>query len=308
MTDMRFRRNNLSKLILAAAMVTALVAAVLGAMPAYADMGPHPNTTITFDGVPQGGVIVTLLSADKYSGPWQWYDPSDPDSKVDMSQFTDAQYAEYCWQLFVNYADKDGYYFVQRWWTLEGDGQIEWGYHPPDNFKILLYFVDTQTFAESDVCKTYALNSYFAVDLSEWLQTGDGALPVQVRISYDYFGEIVGLVVRLAATVVIELLLALAFRLTSRKSLVTITVTNVVTQLLLNIGLNLIDYFQGIIMVLFVYLPLELLVFLVEAATYCIVLRKDGVPVWKCFVYSLVANFVSLSAGLGLALVLPWAF
>ncbi len=307
MTNMRFRRNNLSKLILAAAMVTALVAAVLGAMPAYADMGPHPNTTITFDGVPQGGVIVTLLSADKYSGPWQWYDPSDPDSKVDMSQFSDAQYAEYCWQLFANYADKDGYYFLQRWWTLESDGQIEWGYHPPDNFKILIYFVETQTFAESDVCKTYALNSYFAVDLSDWSQAG-GDLPVKVRISYDYFGEIVGLLVRLAATVVIELLLALAFRFKSRKSLVTITVTNVVTQLLLNVGLNLIDYFQGILLVLFLYLPLELLVFLAEAVTYSIVLRKEGVPAWKCFVYSLAANLVSFAAGFGLALLLPWAF
>ncbi len=298
---------------------------VFAAPAAFADMGPKPAVTIKFRNMGEEKMCVTLLSKYKDSGPAQIYDPTDEYrndknvnwitsdgrshyySESDGSSYGDTDFSadvQASWQAFWDYSQQDGYYFLQHWWEF-ADGQptsFTWSYYAPKNFKLLIYYPETETFACSDVCVDYAYHSYYTVDLSRT----DGML--KLADNYDYFGEILGLAVRIAATVLVELVVALIFRLNSYRQIKTVIFANIATQTLLNVGLNILAYFNTSFIWLFVFIPMELAVFAAEATAYGIVWRKDRVPVWKSVVYALTANVVSAVLGIGLAWLCPLLF
>ena len=123
--------------------------------------------------------------------------------------------------------------------------------------------------------------------------------------------EILSLVVRILITIAIELLLALLFGFRSRKEVLFIAIVNVVTQIILNILLNIINFKSGQAAFVTGYIMLEIAVFAVEAVIYSVLLRKiseKGKPVWKCVVYALAANAASFGAGMCIAHVIPGIF
>ena len=116
-----------------------LIILIFTAMPltASADTGPKPSVNIDFKNVPEGRCYGTLLSKNPSTGPHSVYDPEH-----DYNFAEQADNAEYraIWQAFVDYKDGDGYYFLQLFWEITPDNGIAWGYYPPDDFKILLYY------------------------------------------------------------------------------------------------------------------------------------------------------------------------
>ena len=302
----------------------ALVAVLSFVQPttAHADMGPKPSINITLknlDAVCYG----TLLSQHKSTGPYSAYDPEEGfDYKdfgaVDSNYYFDENYhneeVERIWQIFADYNDSDEYFFLQRWWKLGGESnQLVWSYYPPYSFKLLLYYPDSNTFVISKIYERYAFDSYYTVDMSNIndillnpdLSNGE---QLELKQSYNYTWEIISLLCRIILTIAIEMAVAFLFRIKGRKALTTILVTNAVTQIALNVALNLLCYFDGWMMMIFLYLPLELGVLFVEAVTYSIVLRKQGVPIWKALLYALVANVVSGGLGFVLAMYIPGLF
>ena len=302
---------------------------------ANADMGPKPSIDITFKNLGDELCYATILSQHKTTGPYSAYYP-DPEGEFDYRDFgmydsnyyNDPDYhneeVERIWQTFVDYQDTDGYYFLQLWWKLDGEtDNIRWGYYPPYSFKLLLYYPEKDIFVTSGIYERYAFDSYYTVDMSvanDILLNPDssgeahpnpdrnGVVELELEKSYDYTWEIISLLCRIILTIAIEMAVALLFRIKGRKPLLTILITNCVTQIALNVALNLLCYFDGALMIIFLYLPLELGVIFVEAVTYAIALRKQGVPIWKALLYALVANVVSGGLGFALALFLPGLF
>lgn len=314
--------------------IVALVVAVAFAQPhtASADMGPKPSINVKFENVSDRLCYATILSKYNSTGPYSAY---DPDSGLDYRNFGayDSNYyydenyhneeVERTWQAFVDYKDADGYYFLQLWWKVDGENnQIRWGYYPPYSFKLLLYYPDSNMFVTSLVYERYAFDSYYTVDLtnanvqlnpdtsagSSNPGSSQGEVLIELEMSYDYFGEIVGLLCRIALTILIELLIALIFRMKGRKVMLTILAVNVVTQIALNVALNLIYYLNGVLVYLLFFILLEIAVVIVEAVAYSLLLRKHGVPIWKSLIYALVANAVTAVAGFFLAHILPGMF
>ena len=302
--------RNTSLLILC---MIAVLAVVVIAQPntASADMGPKPSINITFKGLGDEVCYCTILSQYKSAGPWRAYDPEEDNKELfnfDSNYYRDENYAnaeaEMSWQAFVDYEDADGYCFLQLWWKLGGESnRVRWGYYPPYSFKVLLYFPESNTFATSDIYERYAFDSYFTVDMKAF----DGA-HLSLAKSYDYAGEVVGLLCRIALTILIELLIALLFRLKGRRVILTIFAVNAVTQIALNVGLNLIYYFNGALAYLLAFVFLEIAVAVVEALAYSLLLRKNRVPIWKCILYAVIANAVTAVAGFYLAKWLPGMF
>lgn len=277
---------------------------------ASADMGPKPSINITFDNLGNETCFVTILSSSQYSGPFCAYDPEADNKELgnfDSKYYNDDDYvneeAELSWQAFVNYEDEDGYYFLQLWWKLSDEIiQIRWSYYPPDSFKVLLYYPQSNLFVSSDICERYAFDSYYYAIMND-----DGG-NLTLFNSYDYAGEVVALLCRIALTILIEVLIALIFRIKGRKVLLTVLIVNAVTQIALNVALNLIYYFNGALAYLVFFFLLEIAVVIVEALAYSILLRKSGVPIWKSVLYAVVANVVSAVAGFFLAEWLPMLF
>lgn len=267
---------------------------------AKADIGPKPSVRITFTGIKGETYYGTLLSERRSTGPataWDGYEEYrdwNPESEKSI------------WEKFIAYEDTDGYYFLQEWWDCSETNQLNWTYYPPTPFKILLYFPETDSFYVSDIYERYAFDSYFSVDLSEYSTS-----PITARQSYDYTWEVISLVARIVLTIALELAIALLFGYREKKALGFLAIVNVITQVVLNVALNIINYRSGSMGFTFAFICMEILVFAIEAITYKAVLHryseKEKVN-RRGVTYALVANTASFAIGLWLAHLIPGIF
>ncbi len=279
-----------------------ICAALFLAMPATAraDMGPKPSVQITFTGTDGRTYYGTLLSQHRSTGPasaWDGY--SEPNIR-------DQDGGEEIWSKFASYEDIDGFYFLQEWWKCSENDQLNWIYYPPTPFKILLYFPENDAFYISPIYESYAFDSYFTVDLSEYQQ---GSLTA--KKSYDYTWELISFGARMVCTILLELAIALLFGYRGKKVLTFLAIVNIFTQLALNIVLNLVNYNSGPFAFMLVLIPLELAVLMIEAVLYVSRLPAYSAkthPKARAAAYALAANAASYESGLWLAYLIPGIF
>ncbi|WP_077533255.1 hypothetical protein [Massiliimalia massiliensis] len=283
------------------------VALALMPVPVSADMGPKAATWVYFDGLQEEIYYVTLLSREESTGPYSVSDePIDEESCL-LADIQNPALGKRAWEAFRNYQDKDGFYFIEYfekmgWKSDQTETEIfSWIYYPPDEFKILLYFPEYDAFAVSGIEKRYAFHSDYTVDGSELDFSSAQELSVTAQKSYSYTGEILSLLLRIVLTIGVELLIALPFGLRRKNLLLFITLINVITQVILNVLLNLSIYFGGGWLLGIQYFVLEWIVFAVEAAAYLLYFsRAKGVSVkrWIAPVYALTANAASFALGM----------
>jgi hypothetical protein len=263
---------------------------------AHADTGPKPSVEITIENMDGRVCYGTLLSSTESTGPASVWDGSEES----IQDYGDNHSV---WQAFAEYKDADGFFFLQQYWRCDEIKGFTWGYHPPQTFKILLYYPETGEFVSSGVLERYAFDSYYTANLA------DGAMTV--RRSFNYTAQIVGLVGRMVITILIELGVALLFSFREKKLLGLITVVNVVTQLALNAAVFAIGNAEGPWVALIFYIPLELLVIIVEAVVYGITFRRAverKISVGKIVLYALAANVASFVIGWVIARFVPFLF
>ena len=293
------------------------------AFPASADTGPKPSVRVNFLHLGSELCYGTLLSATPSTGPasvwngderWAMHNGNELYASRDLDEAT--------WRAFVEYKDKDGFYFLQETWRVSETKEIAWTYYPPSPFKILLYFPEKNAFAVSGICERYAFDTYYTVDM-DGIQIDkveyDEDSSTDERIdawlhatpSYEYRDEILSLIARILITIAIEIALALCFALREKKQLLVIAATNIVTQIALNVLLNVVNYRSGPQVFVILYLLLELAVFAIETVVYCLLLPRVSVrkrPPARYVLYALVANAASFGAGIALAYWIPGIF
>lgn len=275
---------------------------------ASADSGPKPSINVTVANMRETECYATLLSSRERYGPYSAY--SENGDVYGDTYYKDYAPSEEIFMRFVQYQDVDGYYFLGPIWEVENGETFTWGYYPPTPFKALFYFPQEDYFVVSQVYERYAFDSYFEADLFD---TGFTQNVISLRktalAGQNLWKEALGLLGRIALTLVLEVGLAFAFKIWEKKPLFFIGGVNVATQLLLNILLNVKAYFNGAVTIPF-YLLLELCVFAAEAALYCVFMRKMGAKrknaTW--ILYALAANVLSLIAGLFLSPLYPAIF
>ncbi len=340
-----------------------LILSIVFSFTAFADTGPKPSVVIELVGLDGKECYGTLLSSRESYGPnraWREgeemyaYHEDDPD----------------IWRKFVDYKDTDGYFFLQQFWNCTEENGFKWGYYPPDPFKLLLYFPESDTFAVTPVYEQYAFDSYYTVDVSKMLgekatlevvtqassnelmsdtaedlqgvfepatevcsypikedmestqqsSTEPSTVPENVTAithvllhaepSYDYKWEVISLLARIAITLALEIAVAFVFGFKKKNILGFITVTNVITQIALNLILFSVDINHGSMAFTAYYVFLEICVFAAEAFAYSLYIKKNQLDVdrKKAILYALVANVLSFVAGLGLAHLIPGIF
>ena len=283
------------------AFIMCLMLVMAMTIPASADIGPKPSVQIEFTGMEGQTYYGTLLSMYESTGPASVWD-----GNPEHADYQPGEEGYDIWLKFVEYQDADGYYFLQWWWDCSETNQLNWTYYPPTPFKILLYFPETDTFYVSPVYERYAFDSYFTVDMSDL-----DADPMVADKSYDYTWEIISLAARIILTIALELAIALLFGYREKKVLGFLAIVNAVTQVGLNVALNIINYNSGSMIFTFNYVLLEILVFAIEAIAYAVLLKKlsgkEQKPV-KAVGYALVANAASFGFGLWRAHVIPGIF
>jgi len=276
-------------------------------LDARADTGPKPSVRIVFENMGSDLCYGTLLSKTSSTGP-----ASAWDGESEYYHWGYGEEGEPIWQAFLDYEDPDGYYFLQEWWECSENGELNWTYYPPQSFKILLYYPATNTYAVSDIYERYAFDSYFTADLCDVnVFDSDTVQHISVRESYNSKWESVSLVCRIVITILVELAIALLFGLREKKLIRLIAIVNIVTQIVLNVLLNAVNYGSGPYVFIFWYFILELLVFVIEAVIYCLLCSKAAgrkIRKRRAVVYAFTANAVSFVAGLAIAMLVPGIF
>ena len=137
-----------------------IIFSIVFSFTAFADTGPKPSVVIELVGLDGRECYATLLSEDESYGPNRAWREGE---EMLAYHETDKE----IWQKFVDYKDTDGYYFLQQFWNCTEAEGFKWGYYPPDPFKLLLYFPETDTFAVTPVYEQYAFDSYYTVDVGK---------------------------------------------------------------------------------------------------------------------------------------------
>lgn len=280
-------------------------------LPISADLGPKPSVRVNFKNLGDELCYGTLLSQKESTGPQSVWDGNEEhiynyDLDIDI------------WRKFVDYKDTDGYYFLQIGWQVNDTKQLAWTYYPPYSFKILLYFPESDTFAVSGICERYAFDTYYTVDM-DGFEMGSVELDkeqstderIDAYRSYQWQGEILSLIARILITIAIEMVVAIVFGFRKKEQLLILVIANTVTQVILNVLLNVINYNSGQYAFVFYYVLFEIIVFALEAALYCkLLIKYSDPPKSKRFYicYAFVANAVSFAAGLCVAQLIPGIF
>ena len=282
-----------------------------------ADMRPKASVHIQFENMSDEVCYGTLLSKEESTGPASVWSGWEDDARVKEKYPFSYYFKRDIWEAFVNYEDPDGYYFLQEGWTVSETKEIAWMYYPPSSFKILLYYPETNTFVSSGIYERYAFDTYYTVDMqgiqmnsvnyNDNLSTDE---KIEAYRSYDYRKEMLTLSIRIILTILIEMVVAICFGFRTKKQLLILTLVNILTQVLLNVALNMIQYNAGPMAVKLFYVLLEAVIFGIEAVFYCTVLKRISVKKNNGFyiLYSFVANMISFVAGLFLYSILPGIF
>ena len=283
---------------------------------ASADCGPKPSVVINFLNLDDELCYGTLLSKEKFAGPSDVWNGKEEYAHRQVNGAGDETLDYEIWKAFVDYQDSDGYYYLQECWQVNESKMLAWGYAPPENFKILLYWPESDTFEVSEICKSFAFDSYFTVDMDGVRiktvgQNEETDEPLEVRRSYNLVHEILALAARIGLTFLLEVMVAVPFKLCEKKQLLLILVVNIITQVFLNVLLNVIHFSTGSIAAIAYYVLLELLIVAIEAAVYCTLLKKVSEQPRKngyYILYSLIANIASFGAGFIISYGLPSIF
>lgn len=250
------------------------------ALPAAADVGPKPSVEVVLEGLEGRRCYVTLLADREGYGPWSA-----------GRAYSDWMGDRAAWEAFAAYDAPEGWYFWSEYADCTETGRFAWTYYPPETFYVLIWLPDSGEYLRSEApVERYAFDSRFVAAAQ-----GQG---LTVRRSYDYAGALCGLLARAALTVAVETAAGWAlFGLRRRDQLRLILQVNVVTQLALNLALDLCAYFAGPMLAGLAYLPFELAVFLAEGAVYARRLVWSDGQKPHPWLYSLGANAVSLAVG-----------
>ena len=238
-------------------------------VPAFADIGPKPSVTVIIEGIETGKTYyVTLLGKESSYGPHhssdEWH-----------GEIHDA---------FKDYQDKDGYYYLGLSEELEDSNAISIGYYPPNDFKVLIYLIDEQRYICSEAVKAEAFYSTFRAVVE-----GDSIKVEDISSMTPY---VVNGLICLIATVVIEVLLAIL--LAYKGHVKTIIIVNVITNLLLQTVVSLIYYYDGLLTMMLVYVPLEIAICVVEYIVYLFMIKRKK---FKLLIYTIAANIITAYLG-----------
>lgn len=312
---------------------------------ANADVGPHESTRVNFKNLGTELCYGTMLSSTAGYGlhfSWEQHAhylnqdmPADVAQEYEQLGESSPKYVAYVeekkaemanslhdipaevWLKFVNYEDPDGYYFFcDLYWNVSETKKMDCGYYPPQSFKILLYFPERDKFEVSGVCERYAFDTYYTVNMSGVDISSVDAAPENTKLkpqkSYPWGREVLSFFVRVIITVAIEMFIAFLFGIRGKKAALFVLIVNLITQIVLNVFVNIIDFKLGT----FFFLPLfyclfEFVIFVAEGVTYALKMKncveKPRNP-WFYVLYAFVANLLSFVAGFGLAYVVPALF
>ncbi len=253
---------------------------MLFAVNVSADMGPKPSITINTNGTVGEKYYLDLLV--NYDSEYENLSEStiaalDPEMYKTLSEYTDGT-----WYPALAHGTH-----VPLFGTVvpDSNGSSRFSYFgTPDRFRIIIV-------TESGIVKVSGVVNKTMYQQSFSLDFADMTVTAEQTLAGHYFLQFAKTFI---PTVIIEVLLLLAFRLSIKKYIVPVLIVNFVTQLGLAAVLVWCEqaaYFNAIP----AFIGAEILVTIIEAIAYIIIMKKERL--WKRIVYAVTANVASALIG-----------
>jgi len=167
---------------------------------------------------------------------------------------------------------------------------------------------------EDPFCTEIAVPNTTAPDKTDEVTLNVGQLEpdhLTVEKSYYFSLEIISLIARILLTLAIEILIALMFGYVGKNQILFVICVNAVTQIILNLLLNIINYKSGELAFVLNYILFEIVVFAIESVIYFNFMQKfsrkrikRGITV----LYAFIANAVSFAGGMFISHMIPGIF
>lgn len=246
-----------------------------GVQEVKADMGPKPASYITIKGIE--GEYVAGFAATKASGP-----------NFDYERYIEYQIEYIDYNPIMEYKDEEGYKWITLYTKCNGNSEISFTYYCPSSYKIIIYQND-ELLVATEVLNMYAYATYYEIDFSDLDN-------IKIKKTYDYSSEIINFLIRVILTLIIELGLFFLMFLYTKRNLKAVVIVNLITQILLNIILNVANYNSGWLSAVFLLFILEFIVLTIELVAYLILLKdKNKILI---VLYPIVANLLSFGISL----------
>jgi len=272
-----------------------------------ADTGPKSYITVNIVGNTDN-LYMTLLSETSSTGPHNVY--NEKYSNEDTYHNEDEKNINL---IFRNYKDTDNFYYLEYTYQSIKDKTYHWGYYPPTTFKVLIYNADGDFFiTDNKIYQKEEFGSVYTLTLSdekiEVAKTQSLDTPIDAfEITKENKGAgsvISSFFIRLTICLTIEILLALLFGF-RKWELLPIAITNIITQVGLNVALAVDIYLNGFNMpsILACYIPAEIGILLIEFLAYFLIFknfkfkRENPIHPVRILLYTITANVVSLFGG-----------
>ena len=256
-------------------------------MIVHADMGPKPCIYVTFENLGDRTVYASFFALKGGPSPVSY---GDWDSVPEEIR-----------QKFLDYSETEDSRFVEDIWIInEENPTMECGYMPPDKYKLVVYVPDEDIMPESDFYSRENFEEKYTVNIP---RTNDKL--ILEHVAYNQSINFLMIILRVILTIIIELAIAFLFKIKGKKSISVIIITNVATQLFLNIKLSsaITQSGSGLYAIL-LYFMIEIVIFFAEAFVYSIALKRVNNPpirTLKAIAYAFVANLTTFIIGLFLA-------
>lgn len=246
--------------------------------------GYYQTTRIEFEGL-KGTCYATLLSNKTVSGTW--------DAKLEL----DLNAPEKVIEFFKNYEDSQRYYYLNYFQDVS-EGLLYWPFYPPEQFKLLIYYPDSDTYITSEATQRYALNSTYKAIVND-----NGVTLVS---NYNYFKMIFNTILRIVIFSLISIFVTVFIAKPSKIEIKYAVISNVVVQTLLNVIISVYSFRNGFSIVeyyMFMWI-VYLFLFLIQGLIYT---RKAHSYI-SPFMASLISNLVTYLSGILLVDVFPSLF
>lgn len=248
----------------------------------FADAGPKPSLEIIVENMDNDSYWLDLLVKDESE--YSWLDIS-PEEKEKLTKL-------------VEYKDLDGFHPALLGGTripltgkLKGEALSDGSYShkfsyvgTPELFKIAIFTEDGELIVSPEITRKH-FQSKVIFDVST-LQ-GKEVLPVKSMFLEFNF--------RLLMTLFIEFLVALLFGFSLKKYWKILLGVNMLTQVILNIGIISANLYGGLFMAIFVFVLMEIAITAFETGVYVKKLTDKSKA--RRILYGITANILSLAAG-----------
>lgn len=246
--------------------------------------GYYQTTTINIEGINEK-CYGTLLSDKTISGSFSL--------KTNLDQYVDDNIKN----AFRQYKDKDNFFYLSFIQDVS-EGLLYWPLFPPEHFKLLIYFPDSNTFIASDIVDRYCLNSTFKAVVNN--------NQIIINTNYNYSKLFSMTLTRIIISVLLLFIVCLLYGKPRSFEFKYILLSSIIVQSVIHIGISIYSFKNGFSIVeyyLFFWM-IYLVAFVIQGYIY----QKKTMTMHLPFMCSFISNIVAYASGIILVDVFPRLF